>query len=135
MFEKLLKKIFDLNPTILQPPIIYIGNKYLNDTSKTNTIKYKMPYNPSLINRLKSDYNNQLIKNNPIMKRNFNDANIYQELQLTRNLKIKKYDIYTNNGQNKNKNEKEKRFLEEKKVNHDDKKEKTNKNRWDPHEL
>jgi hypothetical protein len=94
MFEKLLKKIFDFNLSLIQLPITYIGNKYLNNTSETNMVKYKMSYNHSLINRLKSDYYHKLIKNNPIMNQNFNDTNIYQKLQLTRNLKIKKYDIY-----------------------------------------
>jgi|688.fasta_scaffold547941_3 hypothetical protein len=61
MFENCLK---------IQLPITYIGNKYLNNSGSPYLTKedpYKMPYNPYLMNRLKSDYYSKLKKNNPTL--------------------------------------------------------------------
>jgi hypothetical protein len=61
MFEKLFKNLFDLNPTIIQLPITYIGNKYLKETSERK-YNYNVPYNRYLMDRLQSDYDNKLKK-------------------------------------------------------------------------
>ena len=65
MFENFMKKLLYLSPTIKQLPVTYLGHKYFNDYGPSYLTKdpYKMPYNPYLINRLKSDYYNKLKKN------------------------------------------------------------------------
>lgn len=64
MFENLVKKISDLNPTIKQLPFTYLGNKYLNNDSDP-CITNKMSYNPSsLINSLRANHYNKFKRAN-----------------------------------------------------------------------
>jgi len=57
MFEKLLRNIFDFYPTLIQLPVTYIGNKYLNIDSVYRVTNKKLPYNPSgLISSLRTNH-------------------------------------------------------------------------------
>jgi hypothetical protein len=65
MFEKLLRNIFDFYPTLIQLPVTYIGNKYLNIDSEYCVTNKKLPYNPyCLINSIRANYDNKFKRAN-----------------------------------------------------------------------
>ena len=58
MFEKLLRNIFDFYPTLLQLPVTYIVNKYLNNNNtEYHGTNKKLPYYPSSL--IKASHDNK----------------------------------------------------------------------------
>ena len=97
-----MKKLFYLNQTIKQLPVVYIGNKYLNGFVKDsetlvvnqNNDQYKMTYNPQVINSLKANYDKLKETNSTITARDFK--------QLTVSYRISVY-LFKENNKNANK--------------------------------